>query len=391
MKYGSDDNICSEVDKSPRKFIPMAPEIVQTSSFYYNTYDEFLAISDDEKNNFVYTRGTNPTTLNLEETLAELEHAEKCKVFASGMGAISATIFSLLNQGDHILMINTVYGEAVGFARDLARFGVETERVDVEKTIDIKKHIKPNTRMIYFESPSSQKFQLLDLEEVTRLAKEVDAYTVIDATWASPINQHPLDYGIDIVIHSLSKYVGGHSDVVGGCVLGTTELVDLIFERGHQALGAVNSPFDSWLSLRGLRTLPVRMKHFNEAIQIVIDGIKDDGRINRIYHPYVADAAQQELVKKYLKGYGSLFSFDLVDLDFDKLKVFVNSLEVISIGVSWGGFESLVLPAYKGNNLEKLNERGLLATHIRMFVGLEDPETIVADIKQALTKAYGPE
>ena len=382
-------NICSEVEKEKRNYIPMSPEIVQTTSFYFEKYEDFMSISEDEKNNFVYTRGSNPTTTVLEEKLAELEHAEKCKVFASGMGAISSTIFSLLKSDDHILMINTIYGEAVSFVKDMERFNISSDRIDVEKTEDIVNHIKPNTKMIYFESPSTQKFQLLDLDKIKEISKKYGIYTVIDATWASPLNQHPLDYGIDIVIHSLSKYVGGHSDVVGGCVLGSEKLVDIIFEKGHQSLGAVNSPFDSWLSLRGLRTLPVRMKYFNDSIQTVIDGIKTDHRINKIYHPYVGDEEQQKLAAKYIKGYGSLFSFDLVDEDFEKLILFVNSLNTISIGVSWGGFESLVLPSYKGNNMEKLKERGLSKTHIRMFVGLENPDDLVEDIKQALTKAYG--
>lgn len=384
------ENICCEVEKEKAtNYIPMSPPIVQTSSFYYDNYEDFILDSNDEKNHFVYTRGSNPTTATLENMLAQLEDGEKCKVFSSGMGAISATLFSLLNQGDHILMVNTIYGEAVSFAKDLNRFGVSVDRVDISFSSEIEKHIKANTKLIYFESPSSQKFELLDLELVTSIAKAKNIYTVIDATWASPIFQQPLHFGVDLVIHSLSKYISGHSDVVGGAVIGQTKIVDLIFEQGHQALGAVNSPFNSWLTIRGLRTLPLRVNKASESIKYLLDHLKDDSRISKIYHPYCGNDYQKGLANKYLSGYGSLFAIDLADTDFEKLKQFVNSLTILSIGVSWGGFESLVLPAYKGNNEKNLNERGLPISHIRMYIGLEEVESVLEDIVHALDSVYG--
>lgn len=384
------ENICCEVERTAqRNFIPMAPEIVQTSSFYFSNYEEFMDASEDEKNHYVYTRGSNPTTESLEKKLAKLEGGEKCKVFASGMGAIAATFFSLLNQGDHILMINTVYGEAVSLTTHMKKFGITADRIDVQDASEIEKYLKTETKLIYFESPSSQKFELLDLDKVTSIAKKRSIYTVIDGTWASPIFQKPLQHGLDLVIHSLSKYIGGHSDIVGGAVIGKASLVDRIFEHGHQGLGAVSSPFNSWLAIRGLRTLPLRMKHLSKTITEIIDELEKDSRIAKIYHPHCGGENQKRLAEKYLSGYGSLFAIDLVDDDFEKVKVFVNSLEIISIGVSWGGFESLALPAYKGNNLENLKSRGLPKTHIRMYLGLEEPESVLKDITQALDKAYG--
>jgi len=243
--------------------------------------------------------------------------------------------------------------------------------------------------MIYFESPSSQKFEMLDLDKVASIAKERNIYTAIDATWASPIFQNPLDYGIDIVIHSLSKYIGGHSDSVGGAIIGNSDIINNIFENGHQSLGSVISPFNAWLTLRGLRTLPIRMKQFDESIRYVLDSIKDDPRIEKIYHPYLAQGNQKEIADKYLTGYGSLFGLDFNDKDFDKLKVFVDSLQLISIGVSWGGFESLALPSYTGSNGAKLEERHLPISHVRLYVGLEDPQSVVEDLEQAMSKAYG--
>jgi len=382
------EDICSEVEKNNKSYTPMAPELTQTSSFYYDSYEEFIKRSEDEKNNFVYTRGSNPTTSQLEEKLARLEQGEKCKIFSSGMGAIAATLFSLLKSGDHILMINTIYGEAVSLSNYMQKFGIEQERIDVSQTEDITDYIRNNTKMIYFESPSSQKFELLDLEEIARIAEEKDIITAIDATWASPIFQNPLKYGIDLVVHSLSKYIGGHSDIVGGAVIGKDEIVDYIFEKGHQSLGAVISPFNSWLGLRGLRTLPIRMNYLNNSVKKVIDFLSSDPRISKVFHPYCGNSEQQFLTKKYLSGFGSLLAIELKNNDFDKLKQFINTLELISIGVSWGGFESLVLPAYKGNNEVSLKERGLSLSHIRMYVGLENPESIIQDIKNALDLVY---
>lgn len=390
MKKEHVENICCEVEKeSVQKYHTMAPEIVQTSSFHFPTVEEFIACADDEKNNYVYTRGTNPTTEILEQKLARLEGGEKCKVFSSGMGAIAATMFTLLEQGDHLVMVNTIYGEALTLVKYMEKFGIELTKIDVSSTTEIAGAIKENTKMIYFESPSSQKFELLDLEKIAAMAKKKQIYTVIDSTWASPLFQHPLFHGIDLVIHSCSKYIGGHSDIVAGAVIGNEVLVDNIFEKGHQSLGATNSPFNSWLAIRGLRTLAVRMQHQNQAIRQVLDSLLEDSRIAKIFHPYCGSAAQKDLADQYLTGYGSLFAIDLADEDFGKLKKFLNALEVVTIGVSWGGFESLALPAFKGNNLAALEKRGLSPAHVRLYVGLEEPMSIIEDIQQALDVAYG--
>lgn len=384
-----DINICTQTIKSDSQYYcPFSPDIVMTTSFKFNSFEDFCQASIDEKNHYVYTRGSNPTTVKLENALAQLDHGEKCKVFASGMGAISATLLSLLKKGDHLLMANTIYGEAASFAQFLGRFGVDSERIDVDNTADIFKHVRNNTKIIYFESPSSEKFELLDLKMISDFAKKHHIITVIDATWASPLFTKPLDSGVDLVIHSLSKYVGGHSDTVGGCVTGSEELVNQIFEYGHQFLGSTMSPFNSWLAIRGLRTLPVRMQHANQAIQTILDGLKDDPRIAYIHHPYCYSGEQKQLADKYLTGYGSLFAIDLNTKDLDKVKIFIDSLKLISIGVSWGGYESLALAVYKGNNLAALNKRKIKPTHIRIYVGLEEPQSILNDIKQALDKAF---
>lgn len=389
MEKDFDINICTYMEeKIFEKYNPIAPPIVQTSNFSFKTYDDFLEICKDEKNNYMYTRGSNPTTKILENKLAKLENGERCKVFSSGMGAISATLLSLLSSEDHVLTLNTTYGQATSFIDSLKKFGITFSNVRVKNLEDVKNGIKENTKIIYMESPSSQFMELLDLEGIVQLAKEKNILTIIDNTWATPIFQKPLNYGVDVVIHSCSKYISGTSDVVAGAVISNNSILEKIFDYGHQNLGATNSPFNSWLLIKSLRTLPIRMKYHNDSVKKVIDYLKNDLRIKKIYHPYVADEQQKELAEKYLKGYGSLLSFELVDTDFDKIKKFVDSLKVFKIGVSWGGYESLMLPAFKGNNEENLKKRGMSKSHIRLYIGLEDTETLIEDIKQALDIAY---
>ena len=383
------DTICNEVQKKKRTYRPMSPEIVLTSSFYFDDFNEYAEATSNEFEHYVYTRGTNPTTELLEEKLAKMEEGERCKVFASGMGAISATFFTMLKANDHVIFVNTVYGTTVSLIRYMERYQISYDIVNSTDTDVILSYIKDETHIIYMESPSSQKFELIDLEAIAKVAKQKDIITVIDNTWATPIYQRPLVHGIDIVIHSCSKYIGGHSDIVAGAVISSKQTVELIEEKGFLYLGATCSPLNSYLALRGLRTMPVRMRQFTKNICTVLDYLSTDKRIKKIHHPYCGNAWQKQLAEKYLDGYGSLFGIDMVDDDLDKLKVFVIALQVFTLGVSWGGFECLVLPVFKGNNQQAIIDRGLDVTHLRIYVGLENPQELIEDIKAALTIAYG--
>lgn len=387
LKNSSED-ICTRIKKHSHAYAPVSPELVQTSTFCYSDYQNFIEQSRDENNNYIYTRGANPTTAYLEDMLSELVGSEKCKVFSSGMGAISAILLTLLKQGDHMIMLNTIYGEAYSFAKYIQKFGIELTKVYIEKPEEITHYIQDNTKIIYLESPSHQKCQLLDLQGIAQIAKSHNITTVMDATWASPIFLKPFDYGIDIVVHSMSKYIAGHSDSLGGVVCGNADVINDISEYGLRFLGSVASPFNSWLTIRGLRTLPVRMSYLSNAVMKFIDALKVDKRITKIYHPYASSGYQQELSKKYLSGYGSLLSLELFDEDFGKLTKFVNTLSHFSIGVSWGGFESLALPSFKGDNQAKLDERGLRKSHIRIYIGLENTQTLIDDFIQALDSVY---
>lgn len=385
----SERNICTHFGEDLiGDYNAISPPIVQTSNFSFDTYEDFLEICKDEKNSYMYTRGTNPTTEILEKRLAMLENGEKCKVFSSGMGAITATLLSLLEKDDHILTLNTIYGQATTFLSSLNKFGIDYSTVRVDTIKDVEKAITDKTKIIYLESPSSRHMELLDLEAITELARVKGIITIADNTWATPIYQKPLNHGIDIVVHSCSKYIGGNSDVVAGAVISTTEIVDKIFEYGHQNLGATNSPFNSWLLIRALRTLPMRVEHHNNSVKKVIDYLLEDPRIKAVYHPYCGSDSQKLLAKKYLKGYTSLLSFEMEEDNYEKLKSFVNNLKVFKIGVSWGGYESLILPAFKGNNAETLKNRGLSKMHVRLYLGIEDTDTLIRDLKGTLDKIY---
>ena len=213
------DNICLSLQHEKKDYQSISPEIVQTSSFQFKNFEHYVQVNNQKEFAYTYTRGDNPTLEQLEEKIAKLEKGECARSFASGMGAISATILSHLKANDHVVIVNTVYGSAVKFIQSLERFGIKSTKIDVENTQEIFKYVNEQTRMIYFESPSSQKFEMLDLELISTFAKSRNILTVIDNTWATPLFQNPLVHGIDIVIHSCSKYIGGHSDLVGGIVV----------------------------------------------------------------------------------------------------------------------------------------------------------------------------
>lgn len=376
---------CLEIDKDDNVHKAISPEIVMTSSFYSENYDELVVNSQAEFDHYVYTRGMNPTTHQLEKILSKLEGGERCKVFGSGMGAISATLQTFLKSGSHIVVVNTVYSTTMKYIKNIEKFDVSYTVVNSHDEKDILAAIKPNTSIIYMESPSSQKFEIINIKKITKIAREKNILTMIDNTWATPLFQRPIEHGVDLVLHSCSKYIGGHSDIVCGAVVGSEVLVREIEKTGYLMLGSTCSPLNSFLAIRGIRTLPVRMDKHNANIIEVIEYMRDDPRIDVIYHPY---ARQRKLSEEVLEGYGSLMAITLADKDTERLKKFVDNLQTFLIGVSWGGFESMVLPSFKGEYTQTMKDRGLDITHTRMFIGLMEAEDIIADIKQALDIAY---
>ncbi len=381
-----DSKICLHSEENSEEYFgAITPPIYQTSLFSFRDWDKFLEGITSEREHFVYTRGVNPTTKILEDKLALLERGEKCKCFSSGMAAISATIFTLVKKGDHILFANNIYGPALSYAKVLEKFGVEYSSVFIEDSVELKAHIKKNTKLIYIESPSTMNFDILDLSKVSEIAKSRNILTAIDNTCATPIYQKPITQGIDIVLHSCTKYIAGHSDTLGGAVISSYKIIDEIFEIGHQFGGAVMGPIDAWLTIRGLRTLRQRLEYQRSSVEKIINMLKNNPKVNKINHPLLFEGNKKKIYEKQTTGYTSLLSVEIDFQNYDELRSFMNAFKVFKLGVSWGGFESLVTsPNYDSKeNLRDLEGRHISSNLIRIYIGLEDTECLLEDLENA--------
>lgn len=367
---GEDDLPCGAVN----------PPIFQTSIFSFKGFDEFSTALSDETNHFLYTRGNNPTVNILEEKLAALEHAERAKLFGSGVAAIVSSISAFLKSGDHIVTVKDCYSWTSTYVTQyLARFGVEHTYVEGNDVNEIEAALKTNTKIIYLESPTTFTFKLQDLTEVSSLARMRGVKTIIDNTWATPIYQNPIDFGIDLVVHSASKYLGGNSDVVGGVVAGSDEDVRRIFEKEFLNTGAVPDPFAAWLILRGIRTLHIRMPvHFQNAMELSRRLQKSEA-VESVLYPMLESSEQYALAKKQMRGGSGLFSFKLKTRDIDRIKKFVNSLRFFRRAVSWGGYESLISPYAVSHR-----DPGDNVSLIRIHAGLEEIEVLSEDLDRAM-------
>ncbi len=363
----------------------ITPPVFQTSNFAFRNVGELKKAIADEKKSHIYSRGNNPTLDILCKKVAALEETDEALAFASGMAAISSALISFVNAGDHIISVRNNYSWTnMLMTKFLPRFGVETTFVDGRITENFSKAIKRNTRIIYLESPNSITFELQDIEAVAALAKEKGLTTLIDNSYSSPLTQSPASMGVDIVLHSASKYLGGHSDIVAGMVCGSTENIARIFKNEYQGLGGIISPFSAWLMLRGLRTLQARIDRISETTLKVISYLGKHPLISEVLHPFSPDHPQHELaVKQMIKPTG-LFSVRMNISDVGKTELFVNSLRHFLIGVSWGGHESLVFPAMSFD--EERTKTGYTGNLVRFYIGLDDAECLIKDLDQAFDK-----
>ncbi|MGB9683099.1 MAG: trans-sulfuration enzyme family protein [bacterium] len=374
--------------EDPERFLgAISPPIFEASNFAFSSYEELEEYQEGKIKKYVYTRGINPTTEILENKLAVLEKGERCKVFSSGVSAISAALLSLLRSGDHIIGVSSVYNPTYEIISTyLSRFDVSSTFVDGKDIMNIKEAIRPNTRLIYLESPTSFTFEIQDLPNIARIAKDRGIYTIIDNTWATPYFQNPIEYGIDIVVHSASKYLGGHSDLVGGAVVTREELIGNI-EREASLIGGTLGPFEAWLILRGLRTLPLRMNaHYQNAMKIA-SFLETHKRIVKVNYPGLSSYPQYNLAKTLMRGFSGVMSFEMEGKE-KELKSFINNLKLFKIAVSWGGYESLVFPGRFAFEKNRKDNMVLPSQLIRISVGLEDVEDLLEDLDNALSEAF---
>lgn len=366
------------------------PPLYQNSLFTFESWEAIEAAFDDRANAYIYSRGGNPTVRLAEAKLARLAGGERALLFGSGMAAISALLLHLLEPGDHVVAVKNAYGPTVNLLTDFLRrkLQIETTFVSGEDPSQFQKAVTPKTRVFYLESPSSIVFSLQDIAAVVEVARAHRIRTVIDNSWATPIFQQPLAMGVDFEVHSCSKYLAGHSDLVAGAVIGReADIVD-IASGEYELLGARMAPFEAWLLVRSLRTLPLRMRQHQENAMQVARFLEQHPHVRRVYYPGLPTHPQYELGQRQMSGYSGLLSFELATDDLDRIKRFVNSLRLFQIGVSWGGHESLIYaPAIsyaREQSPERFRDMGITTGLMRISVGLESASELINDLEQAL-------
>lgn len=368
----------------------VVPPIFQNSLFTFESWDDISAAFDDRTNSFIYSRGNNPTVKIAQEKIARLAGGERALLFGSGMGAISAAVLHCVRKDGHVIAVKNIYGPAnnlfYSYLRD--KMNISLTFVSGEDPAAFAAAIRPETCLIYLESPSSGVFTLQDLAAVAALAKANNIKTVIDNTWATPLFQKPLAMGIDLEVHSCSKYLGGHSDVVAGVIIGSNELIGEIFRREYEWIGARIAPMDAWLITRSLRTLPMRLRAHQESAMRVANFLEQHPKVASVIYPGLPSFPQYELGQRQMTGYTGLLAFRLKTTDLQQVKTFFNSLQVFRIGVSWGGHESLIyalaISYVKEMTAEQFADTGLAYGDMRISVGLEDAADLVEDLAQAL-------
>lgn len=366
-------------------FNAIAPPIIQTSNFSFKTVADFRAGLSDEYYAMLYSRGNNPTVNILRKKLAALDGAEDALVFGSGIAAIATPIISLLKSGDHVVSVAKPYSWTIKlFEKLLPRFGITTTFVDGTKAENFEKAITPNTKLIYLESPNTFTYELQDIEAVVAIAKKKNIVTMIDNSYSSPINQQPYKMGVDLVAQSATKFIGGHSDVVAGVVTGSKEMIKKIFDAEFLNLGGNISPMNAWLLIRGLRTIHLRMERVCVTTKKVVEFFMNRPEVERVIFPFHPSFPQYELAKKQMKDAGGLFSVVFKAKSIDQIEGFCNSLKRFYMAVSWGGHESLIIPSIVGVKREDFDPKIESHRLIRFYVGLEDADYLISDLKEGL-------
>ena len=366
-------------------FNAIAPPVIQTSNFQFPDLTAFREGFADELGHHVYSRGNNPTVEILRKKIAALEGAEDCLVFSSGAGAMNTAILANVNAGDHVICVDAPYSWTKNMLINfLPRFDVSHTFVDARDIQNIESAIQDNTTLLVLESPNSLTYELQDLEACAKLAQKHNITTCIDNTYCSPLYQKPIELGIDIVMHTGTKYLNGHSDVVCGMICGTKEMIAKIFAMEFMTFGSILPAHDAAMVLRGLRTFPLRLERTNASASKITNWLAQHPKVEKILYPHHPSFPQYELAKKQMKGCGGLFSVYLKAASRQKVEDFFHKLERFILAVSWGGHESLVLPMAAFYDIPGKVDTTAPWNLLRFYIGLEDPDWLIEDIKQAL-------
>lgn len=379
--------------RKPKAHFAVSTPIVHTSNYYFNNTSEVMEfMSQKGKGNVIreheYSRYGNPTQMECERKLAAIEGAERAVLYSSGMSAVIIGLMTLMKPGGHIIFTNDCYRQTRDFANNLlARFGVEISLVDPNAAA-IEAAIKPNTNVIFTESPTNPYLRILDLPAIVKVAKEHNVLTVIDATLGTPFNIKPIEMGVDVVIHSATKYLGGHNDMMAGVALGSNELMTAFYKM-QRMIGATPGPLTCFLLERGLKTFKMRMEHHNKAGLAVAQMLEAHPMIEKVWYPGLESHPDHAIAKEQMKGNGSVISFLVKGGDAETRK-FIDALELFLITPSLGGTESLVtqmwVMSFFDYTPEFRKEIGMVDNLVRLALGLEDIDDLIADLKQALAK-----
>lgn len=373
------ETICQHLGEKYEYEGAVVPPIFQNSLFVFDDAASFVDRTKDRRV-FDYTRINNPTTDIAEKKLAALEKTERCRLFSSGMAAISAAILSCVKTGSHVVCTEAAYGPTLQFFREyLPKFGVNTTFVDGRDTNAVRDAIRDTTSLIFLESPGSFYFHIQDIEAIANIAKEKGISTIIDNSNASPYFQNPAELGIDLIAHTATKYLGGHSDIVMGAVCGTAERMSRIVENEGALFGGNADPFASWLLIRSLRTLAIRMERAQQSAMRIAAFLDTHNAVAHVYYPGLPSHPGHELVKKQMRGTSGMISFEPTFQTQQKVFQFCEGLRLFQIGVSWGGHESLAIPLCDPNRDSKW--------FVRMSVGLENVDDLLDDLDRELKRA----
>lgn len=365
-------------------FNAVAPPIIQTSNFVFNTVNELRNALQNEYSTYLYSRGKNPTVDILAKKLAALDGAEDCLVFNSGAAAIFAAVLANVKSGDHIISVKDPYTWANKmFNEILPKFGVSTTFVDgtnLENFIEAKKN---NTTLIYLESPNSWSYALQDLKAVAAFAKRHNIITICDNSYCTPLYQQPIALGIDLSLQSATKYISGHSDTIAGVLSGSNKMIERIFKSEYNNIGSGIQPFNAWLLLRGMRTLPLRLEKITATTKTIINYFKTNNRVEEVIFPFDEAFPQLELAHRQMSGACGLITIVLKEVDLKSIEKFCQMLKHIKMAVSWGGHESLVIPRCAGFATDAFNRQLKEHRMLRFYIGLEAPEYLINDLDAA--------
>lgn len=367
----------------------LSTPVYHSAVYIFPDAEQGAAIHEGNVPGFYYGRTHNPTQSALEDAMCKLEGAEAALAVSSGMAAVTTALLSVLKAGDHVIAPSAMYASTTVFLDQILEpFGVAVTFVDASNLKQIAKAVRPNTRVIYLETPANPTLTLVDIAGVVAIARKYDIITILDNTFATPFNQRPIDLGIDLVVHSATKYLGGHSDLIAGVVVGRADRIHHARYKVNKVFGGVISPETAWLVLRGIKTLALRMERHNANGMAVAQFLAEHPKVQHVYYPGLRSHPQHQLARRQMRGFGGMIAFDLGNVD--KGQRFVNALQLCSLAVSLGDVATLIQHSasmtHAGMPRDQRLEAGISDGLLRLSVGIERAEDIIADLDQALAK-----